>query len=93
MRFELTLEPQVKVPDLPEFILNTTVTGRRLIGRMEESDIPAAVQWARNLKDKGIAEEYSVGPASLEDVYLRVVGRSDTPEITEKEADHDAVAA
>jgi hypothetical protein len=51
------------------------------------------VQWARNLKDNGIAEEYSVGPASLEDVYLRVVGHGEAQEITEKEADHDTVAA
>ena len=93
MRFELTLEPQAAMPDFPEFILNTAVTGRRLIGRMGESDIPAAVQWARNLKDDGIVEEYSVGPASLEDVYLKVVGHADVPEITAKEADHDAVAA
>jgi hypothetical protein len=93
MRFELTLEPRAEIPDFPEFMLNTTVTGRRLIGRMGESDIPAAVQWARNLKDNGIAEEYSVGPAALEDVYLKVVGHGETPEMTEKEADHDAVAA
>ena len=84
---------RAEVPDFPEFILNTTVTGRRLIGRMGESDIPAAVQWARNLKDHGIAEEYSVGPASLEDVYLKVVGRGEAQEITEKEAGHDAVTA
>ena len=93
MRFELTLEPRADMPDCPEFILSTTVTGRRLIGRMQESDIPAAVEWARNLKDNGIAEEYSVGPASLEDVYLKVVGHGEAQEITAKEADHDAVVA
>jgi hypothetical protein len=60
---------------------------------MQESDIPAAVEWARNLKDNGIAEEYSVGPASLEDVYLKVVGHGEAQEITAKEADHDAVVA
>ena len=93
MSFELTLEPRADMPDCPEFILSTTVTGRRLIGRMQESDIPAAVEWARNLKDNGIAEEYSVGPASLEDVYLKVVGHGEAQEITAKEADHDAVVA
>jgi hypothetical protein len=51
------------------------------------------VEWARNLKDNGIAEEYSVGPASLEDVYLKVVGHGEAQEITAKEADHDAVVA
>ena len=93
MRFELTLEPQAEVPGFPPFIQDTTLTGRRLIGRMGEADIASAVQWARNLKDNGIAEEYSVGPASLEDVYLKVVGHSEAQEITIKEAVHDTVVA
>jgi ABC-2 type transport system ATP-binding protein len=85
MRFELILEPRAEILDIPESMQNTTVTGRRLIGRLRESEIATAIQWARNLKDKGIVEEYSVGPASLEDVYLTVVGHSDSQEITEKE--------
>ena len=93
MRFELTLEPRADVPTVPEVIQNTTVTGRRLIGRLRESDIAPVIQWARSLKEKGIAEEYSVGPASLEDVYLKVVGHGDSPEITEKEASYDRIAA
>jgi len=93
MRFELTLEPRADVPTIPEVIQNTTVTGRRLIGRLRESDIAPVIQWARSLKEKGIAEEYSVGPASLEDVYLKVVGHGDSPEITEKEASYDRIAA
>jgi ABC-2 type transport system ATP-binding protein len=93
MRFELTLEPRADVPTIPEVIQNTTVTGRRLIGRRRESDIAPVIQWARSLKETGIAEEYSVGPASLEDVYLKVVGHGDSPEITEKEASYDRIAA
>jgi ABC-2 type transport system ATP-binding protein len=93
MRFELILEPRSESPMIPEFIENTTVTGRRLIGRLRESDITPTIQWARGLKEKGIAEEYSVGPASLEDVYLKVVGHSVSSEITEKETNHDRVSA
>ena len=92
MRFELILEPRTEVPIVPEFIQNTVMTGRRLIGRLRESDITPALQWARSLKEKGIAEEYSVGPASLEDVYLKVVGHGDSQEGTEKEANHDRIA-
>ena len=69
------------------------MTGRRMIGRLRESDLNPTIQWARGLKEKGITEEYSVGPASLEDVYLKVVGHGDAQEITDKEANHDTVAA
>ena len=93
MRFELILEPRAELPSIPESIQNTVVTGRRLIGRLRESDVATAIQWARDLKEKGFAEEYSVGPASLEDVYLKVVGHGDTPEIGEKEATHGRIAA
>jgi ABC-2 type transport system ATP-binding protein len=93
MRFELTLEPRVDVPDIPDYIQNTTITGRRLVGRLRESDIAPMIQWARGLREQGIVEEYSVGPASLEDVYLKVVGHGDASEMTEKEASHDRIAA
>jgi hypothetical protein len=93
MRFELTLEPRADIPNSPEYLKNTMITGRRLVGRLRESDIAPMIQWARNLKEKGFAEEYSVGPASLEDVYLKTVGHSDTAENPEKEANHDRIAA
>jgi hypothetical protein len=93
MRIELTLEPDAESPRIPEFIQNTVQTGRRLIGRLRESDVTPAIQWARGLKEQAITEEYYVGPASLEDVYLKVVGRNDSAEITEKEANHDQIAA
>jgi ABC-2 type transport system ATP-binding protein len=93
MRFELILEPRAEVPNVPDSIQNTTLTGRRLIGRLKEADIVLAIQWARGLKEKSIVEEYSVGPASLEDVYLKVVGHDNSLEIMEKEVNHDRIAA
>ena len=93
MRFELVLEPRAAAPAIPVLIQNTTIIGRRLIGRLKESDVALAIQWARNLKENDIAEEYSVGPASLEDVYLKVVGHGDSPEIGEKEVNRDRITA
>ena len=93
MRIELTIEPRANTPTVPDYVLNTTVTGRRLIGRLRESDITPAVHWARNLKEKDVIEEYSVGPASLEDVYLNVVGQGNTLVSTEKEADRERIGA
>jgi hypothetical protein len=45
------------------------------------------------LKEKGIAEEYSVGPITLEDVYLKIVGHGDALETTEKEENNGTAAA
>ena len=93
MRFELVLEPRAETPQIPALIQNTAIIGRRLIGRLEEPDVAPVIQWARGLKEKNIAEEYSVGPASLEDVYLKVVGHGDSQENSGKEVNHDRVAA
>jgi ABC-2 type transport system ATP-binding protein len=93
MRFELVLEPRGVLPVLPAFLHNPVVTGRRLIGRLHEADIAAAIQWARGLKDHEVAEEYSVGPITLEDVYLSAVGRDDAQDLEGKEVDREAVVA
>lgn len=93
MRIELTLEPRAEMPHLPDTVQNSTVTGRRLIGRIKESDIAAVVQWARGLKENGTVEEYSISPASLEDVYLKVVGHTEVAESTGQEASRERIAA
>jgi len=93
MRFELILEPKQTLSEVPGFLRNTVTAGRRLISRLRESDIGTATQWARGLKEKGIAEEYSVGPITLEDVYLKIVGHGDTLEAGEKEEYHGTAAA
>lgn len=93
VRIELTLEPQAEMPHLSDTVQNSTVTGRRLIGRIKESDIAAVVQWARGLKENGTVEEYSISPASLEDVYLKVVGHTEVAESTGQEASRERIAA
>jgi ABC-2 type transport system ATP-binding protein len=93
MRFELILEPKQALSETPGFLRNTVTVGRRLISRLREQDIGIATQWARDLKEKGIVEEYSVGPITLEDVYLKVIGHSDALETPEKEENHGTIAA
>jgi ABC-2 type transport system ATP-binding protein len=77
MRLELVLEPRVEPPELPAFLRHTVVTGRRVMARVEEGDVGPSIQWARDLKEANIVEEYAVGPITLEDVYLSAVGRGD----------------
>jgi ABC-2 type transport system ATP-binding protein len=93
MRFELMIEPGKVSPEIPGFFKNMVASGRRLIGRLNESDIGITTQWARSLKETGIIEEYSVGPITLEDVYFKVLGCNDIQETPEKETNHDTTAA
>jgi len=76
-RLELTLEPSGGCPDIPDFVSSTARTGRRIMGRLDASDISLALQWAKVQRSSGKIEEYSIGPATLEDVYIQLVGRSD----------------
>lgn len=73
MQLELVLEPRAETPELPGYMTKPVVTGRRVIGRLRETDVAAAIQWAGGLKEHRIVEEYSVGPTTLEDVYLAAV--------------------
>jgi ABC-2 type transport system ATP-binding protein len=73
MRLELILEPNTPQPSLPEYIKQTLVINRRILGNVQPADIPGAIAWARGLKDAGNIEEFSLGPSTLEDVYIRLV--------------------
>ena len=74
MQLELVLEPKAQSPELSPLLSHPVVTGRRIIARLREADVAPAAQWARDLREQGVVEEYSVGPITLEDVYLSVVG-------------------
>jgi len=86
MRLELILEPGSEPPHLPDFILKTVATNRRMISKVNQENVPSALGLARRLKEDGVVEEFSLGPTTLEDVYVRMVGRLDDEEIPEGEA-------
>lgn len=77
LRLELTLEPGTKQIDPPAFFLNPVNGGRRLIGSVVETDVSVAVDWASRLRLAHVVEEFSIGPATLEDAYLRKIGRTE----------------
>jgi ABC-2 type transport system ATP-binding protein len=87
MRLELVLEPRAQAPELPGFLHHMVITGRRVIGRVEGGDVGPSIQWARELKDRNVVEEYAIGPITLEDVYLSAVGRGDAQALTGEEGD------
>jgi ABC-2 type transport system ATP-binding protein len=81
MRLELLLEPGRTLPPLPAFVSHPVNGGRRLIGRVSAADVSQAALWANQMKANQLVEEYSLGPATLEDAYIRKIGRADALEI------------
>ena len=74
LRLEVVLDPTASLGEPPAFLAREARIGRRVIGDVEPSDLMLAVAWARELQDRGTVEEFSIGPATLEDVYVRRVG-------------------
>lgn len=88
LRLELVLEPNAGRPKMPDFAREALLVGRRLISRVAADDVTRAVAWAQQIKREGIAEEYGIGPATLEDVYVRIVGHPEVQGAHHKEVDH-----
>ena len=80
LRLELLLEPGAKISSLPAFLTHPVNGGRRLIGRVSADEVSQAALWANQMKDNQLIEEYSLGPSTLEDVYIRKIGRADALE-------------
>ena len=76
LRLELVLEPHSQVPEIPDFI-NAVTIGRRLRAAVSNETMTLALGWARDMKERGLAEEFSISPISLEDVYVQMIGRPD----------------
>jgi ABC-2 type transport system ATP-binding protein len=85
LRMEVVLEPDAGLPTHPEFLHRAATVGRRLIGEIETTALPKAIEWATRLRDTKRAEEFSIGPITLEDVYIRQV-RSEPAEEDLEEA-------
>jgi len=80
LRLELLLEPGAVLPQLPAYLSHTVNGGRRMIGKVAPQDVTQAALWANQLKAVQLIEEYAIGPATLEDVYIRKIGRADALE-------------
>jgi ABC-2 type transport system ATP-binding protein len=73
LRLEITLEPDTALAATPDFIKYPTRQGRRVFADVGLRDLQDAIGWATSLRDGRMAEEFSIGPATLEDVYVRQV--------------------
>jgi ABC-2 type transport system ATP-binding protein len=73
LHLELVLEPGSSEPMTPAFMRRPALAGRRLIGEVSGTSLPQAIEWATDMRRQGLVEEFSIGPATLEDVYVRHV--------------------
>jgi ABC-2 type transport system ATP-binding protein len=74
LRLELVLESGEELPAVPGFVGPPVAAGRRLFVDVELDKTEPAVAWAKQLQDQHAVAEFFLGPASLEDVYVRRVG-------------------
>jgi ABC-2 type transport system ATP-binding protein len=77
MRLQVMLTPGVETPALPAWSSSEVRVGNNLVTTIAETDAPAGIAWAAGLIDGGVAEEYALGAATLEDAYIRLT--SDMP--------------
>ncbi len=77
LRLELVLEPGASAPPMPDCVVRSVGAGQRVVATVHAGAASQAVGWAVDLKRAGVVEEYRLGPATLEDVYVELVGRAD----------------
>lgn len=76
LRLQLMLAPGAPTPDLPSLVIDHRRVGNNLLMLISESDAGVAITWAQEATERGIAEEYALGSATLEDVYIRLTGHT-----------------
>ncbi|MFH2071337.1 MAG: ABC transporter ATP-binding protein, partial [Actinomycetota bacterium] len=74
MRLQLKLVPHTETPELPAFVQDHTRVRNTLIAVVAEAEAAHGIGWAQELMGLEIAEEYSLGATTLEDVYIRLTG-------------------
>jgi ABC-2 type transport system ATP-binding protein len=92
LRLELVLDPGTPEPPASPFALSAVQVGNRLMVGVPMDRAGEAVTWAEWLKTAGSVEEFTLGPATLEDVYVALVGEMGA-EPAETEEAFDATAA
>ena len=74
LRLELVLDPDAADVPVSPFGQSAVPVGNRLMVGVPMDAAGPAVAWAESLKCAGSDEEFTLGPATLEDVYVALVG-------------------
>jgi ABC-2 type transport system ATP-binding protein len=78
LRLEIVLEPAAAAPARPEFATSYVAAGSRIVATVPALRGGDAALWAQSLRQAGRIDEYTLGPATLEDAYVALVGDIDT---------------
>jgi ABC-2 type transport system ATP-binding protein len=73
MRLDLSLEPGQSAPPAASFVLRYQPNGSRARAIVEAAQAASALDWAQALRSNRVIGEFSLTPASLEDVYVDLV--------------------
>jgi ABC-2 type transport system ATP-binding protein len=77
LRLEIVWEPGTSAIDPPVAPTASVTSGRRSRFTMHQDHLTSVAVWSQELRAAGQIEEFSIGPATLEDVYIELVGRLD----------------
>jgi ABC-2 type transport system ATP-binding protein len=75
LRLEIVLEPGTEPPEMPEFVTSCTVIGSRILAHLPADRATAALAWIEDLKARNCIDEFGLTAATLEDVYVELVGK------------------
>ena len=92
LRLELVVDPRATELPVSPFGQSVVPVGNRLIVGVPMDAAGPAVGWAESLQRAGVVEEFTLGPATLEDVYVAMVGGLEVRP-AEMEESFDASAA
>ena len=75
MRLEIVLEPGASEPRFPSYVDRVVPAGgSRLVATLPGRYAGDAAAWGQSLRRDGRVDEFSLSPATLEDVYVSIVG-------------------
>jgi ABC-2 type transport system ATP-binding protein len=77
LRLEVVWEPGAVMISPPVNPSATVSSGRRSRFTVHQRHLGSVATWAQELRGEGLVEEFGIGPATLEDVYIELVGRLD----------------
>ena len=89
LRLELVLEPGAEPPVMAPFARRSTLNGRRTLATVPAQFASEAAAWGQQLRRQRQIEEFSLAPATLEDVYVELVGRADALETASPAVVHE----
>ena len=92
LRLELVIDPRATELPVSPFGRSVVPVGNRLMVGVPMDAAGPAVGWAESLQRAGAVEEFTLGPATLEDVYVAMVGGLEVRP-AEMEESFDASAA